>query len=320
MKLDEVNAKILYDLLIDGRKSFKDIAQECNTSKDVIAKRYKQMRIKGVITGATVENSSGCYGCSFVAAIEVKAQCQKEKEIISQLKKIPQVFGFYTIGVVPGFVAPVLLRSIDELDTIKQSIKKIRYVLDAESVMWTGIHNAPENLSILQGALRSKLTNAKATVKKPGSKFDDIDTQIIERLVANGRMPFTKISDELDVSTDTVIRRYEHLKQSGDLRVVIQLDPVKIGYFARAVFKLSFAATETSVDKARELADIPDVVLIHKTSGRFDFVILVMVKDIKQLLAVQKRITDMPCLTYMELHVEELSGPWPHAREFISTF
>jgi len=66
-EIDVINSKILKELLRDGRKSFAEIAKECKTSKDVIAKRYKQMKSKGIIVGVTIQNSCACRGCDIIA-------------------------------------------------------------------------------------------------------------------------------------------------------------------------------------------------------------------------------------------------------------
>jgi Lrp/AsnC family transcriptional regulator, regulator for asnA, asnC and gidA len=318
MKIDEINSKILKDLLVDGRKSFKEIAEECHTSKDVIAKRYKQMKTKGIITGATIQNSCDCYNSNFIANIEIRTQLQKEDQVMQALKQMPQVFDFYSVGVTPGFVVSVLLKSIGELDNIKDAIKKVPHVLETETMICTGFRNNPENLSIFDFLTKDK--TPKIVQKKSVLKIDSTDSQIIELLTRNGRLPFTKISEELNVSTDTVIRRYERLKQNGDVRVVIQLDPLKIGYYALAVFKLVFSYADDGEDKADLLSKISDVTLIHKTSGCYDFVILVLVRDIVQLMAVQKQLKNLASLNYMDVNFVELKGSWPHPREFISTF
>ena len=65
--IDAINKHILKDLLIDGKKSFTDIAKECGKSKDVITKRFNQMERKGIIVGATIQNSPVCFDGNFVA-------------------------------------------------------------------------------------------------------------------------------------------------------------------------------------------------------------------------------------------------------------
>jgi DNA-binding Lrp family transcriptional regulator len=47
--IDELDAKILANLLRDGRKKFSAIANETNVSLDVIFQHYKKMEKEGII-------------------------------------------------------------------------------------------------------------------------------------------------------------------------------------------------------------------------------------------------------------------------------
>lgn len=53
--LEEIDIKILKELLKDGRKSFTTIAEEYHTSKDIIWKHYQNMASAGIIVGATTQ-------------------------------------------------------------------------------------------------------------------------------------------------------------------------------------------------------------------------------------------------------------------------
>ena len=77
--------------------------------------------------------------------------------------------------------------------------------------------------------------------RKIESNIDDIDRAIINKLSLNGRMPFAEIADPLGVSTETIVRRYEKLKENRDLKVVVEIDPTKIGYYAFGIFNFSFS-------------------------------------------------------------------------------
>ncbi len=125
--IDPLNAKILKDLLRDGRKTFTQIAKDCNTSKDVITKRYKQMKNSGIIVGATVHNSPACYGANLVAGIYLKIKPNKEKQVLELVYKIPQFLYVYNIGIHPGLAALLIMKNIEELEEIKELIKKLPY-------------------------------------------------------------------------------------------------------------------------------------------------------------------------------------------------
>lgn len=61
--------------------------------------------------------------------------------------------------------------------------------------------------------------------------MDKIDLQMINELMDDARKPFREIAKKLDVSTQTVIKRYNTLKEKGTIQIcAISIDPNKIGY------------------------------------------------------------------------------------------
>lgn len=319
--IDAINKHILRDLLIDGKKSFTDIARECGKSKDVITKRFNQMEKKGIIVGATIQNSPACFDGNFVAGIQIFTHADKSGEAISIINRIPQIFAVYNVGVNPSLAASAVLKNIQELEAIKQAIKNLPFILGVKTEVWATIKNNPENLSLLKtlepGA--SVEENETKKLEKTQAKIDDLDKQIISKLALNARMHFNKIAKELGTSTDTIARRYEKLKQNGNLKVVIQIDPSKIGYSAYANIKLSFASEDASASVMDKIASIPDVNLVIRTIGDYDYTVSLMVKDIDQLIAAQRKIANIKNLTKMDVMIEKLFNTWPLNQEFITT-
>jgi len=48
--------------------------EESGTSKEVVSKRFKQVKTKGVIQGFTIQNSVRCYDARFIAYILLHVQ------------------------------------------------------------------------------------------------------------------------------------------------------------------------------------------------------------------------------------------------------
>ncbi len=320
--IDEIDKKILKELLIDGRKTFAEIAPKCNTTKDVISKRYKQMEKKGIIVGATIQNSYTCYLGKFVATILINFQRGKLDCAITSVKRIPHVFHVYSRVVNQTVAAVAILKSIEELEEAKHSIQRLPFILATDVRVWIGTRTTPENLSILNTQEQESKTVFRKEIlpeKKVETKIDNIDTKIIEKLAIDGHISFEKIAKPLGVSTDTVVRRYERLKENRDLKVVIQINPTKIGYYAYAIFYVSFSH-ETLERNTEILSKIQDINFITKSSGNFDYTFSFMIKDINQFIDTQEQIASLPGLMKMEVGVNRLFTVWPLQREFISTF
>ena len=116
--IDQINVKIIKELLNDGRKTFVEIAKECNTSKDVVAKRYKQMKDQGIIVGATIQNSCACYGCSFVGNFLVHVQHGNLDYVVALVKKIPKVLNIYPRVLRQNMSVMVALKEIEDLEQV----------------------------------------------------------------------------------------------------------------------------------------------------------------------------------------------------------
>jgi len=103
------------------------------------------------------------------------------------------------------------------------------------------------------------------------SVLDHIDRALVHALHVDGRAPFARIADVLDVSTQTVTRRYQRLRRDAGLRVVGLTAP---DLDSRWLVRLT-AAPATASDVARSLARRPDTSWVRLTSGGTEIVAVV---------------------------------------------
>ena len=59
--------------------------------------------------------------------------------------------------------------------------------------------------------------------------LDEIDRAVIHALQIDGRAPYSRIGEVLEVSTQTVARRYNRLRVEAGLRVAGLPDPQQAG-------------------------------------------------------------------------------------------
>src|SRR5918997_29950 len=101
------------------------------------------------------------------------------------------------------------------------------------------------------------------------SVLDHIDRALVHALHIDGRAPFARIADVLDVSTQTVTRRYQRLRRDAGLRVVGLTAPDR-ELDSRWLVRLTTAA-----DVARSLARRPDTSWVRLVSGGTEIVAVV---------------------------------------------
>ncbi len=106
--------------------------------------------------------------------------------------------------------------------------------------------------------------------KSPKVKIDEVDCEIILRLIDNARKPFTEIAKELLVSTGTVHQRVRKLESAGVINgYSLSINYHKFGY-SLTVYVGVFVQTGYSAMKViDQLNAIPEVTVADLASGTY---------------------------------------------------
>jgi Lrp/AsnC family transcriptional regulator, regulator for asnA, asnC and gidA len=319
--IDRLDEQILEQLLEDGRKSFVEIGKVCNTPYEVIIKRYKEMKKKGIIIGATNQINYRFYGIRYMGSISIDTNDNPE-ELIKFLHTIPNVVGIRSAIRKFGITAILQLTNIQEIEEIKDKIRKDSpiAVLSLDSNLWVDIRNMPENLFLSNKTDKIEKENSSGKNKQELIEFDDIDIKLIGSLSRDARRPFSKIASEIGTSVDTVIRRYERLVKRKVLKTVIQIDPRKIDYQAQAAFYISIQSKGSMEQTVNSLSKIRNVYQLTKTMGDADLFLLALVKDFNEYFALREEIAKQPALKLLRSEVNTISPVFPGPSLHMSTF
>ncbi len=138
VELDEIDVKILSALIRDARTKLKKIAKDCDLSSNAIIKRIKHLKSIGVIVGTTLYPDARKFGFTHVATIGVNLDYAQEDEIVklilertkTNLIELSSSIGKYDL------TAFMLTKSLQELDSITQAIRKQRGVKRVAVNIW----------------------------------------------------------------------------------------------------------------------------------------------------------------------------------------
>jgi Lrp/AsnC family transcriptional regulator for asnA, asnC and gidA len=111
------------------------------------------------------------------------------------------------------------------------------------------------------------------------SPVEKLNRSIIQLLQRDGRMPYSEIAQQLDVSEGTIRNRVANMKSAGMLQIVAIADPVAAEYRTDAMLGLKIAPGHTPQAVADRLSSFRRVVYILWTSGRFDLLVEVVSND-----------------------------------------
>jgi len=325
-KIKELDSEILKRLLKDGRTGYYEIAEQCGVSKNKVWKRCRAMEEKGVINGATVQINFGSFGYDALATFLVSVEAQQLEQAMELIRNITEIRSYRQYNSVYNIRAIATLRNLNELDYLKQIIRRKLPTVGLKTYIWTGVRNIPENLNFT-GAQKNTYE-----IEQPGLStgartlgeritVDELDKQIVTKLTADGRESFTKVAQEIGLSTDTVVKRYHRLKENGAIKVSIQINPNKIGYTSILDFNIAFTRPGGLSNPVVEaLAKIPDVIIITETSGDYDLQLSAMVRDTAQSFDMQDQIARISGITKIEAGARKIPERWPTPQQYISTF
>ncbi len=341
--MDDLDKKILWELLKDGRKSFTAIAKTNNVSEDTIWKRYKEMEKKGIITGATIQFNYKLFGYHAVGNVRLNIDSQNINPVLESLqnweligegvkvldslnnwpqtgqgaKGVTRLYGSqYTVNIF------VIFKTLRDLETAKEIITRQNHQINGfDTNVWVDTRAIPENiLHFSPQPAEQDVVTSKEPKPQEEVKIDEWDLQIVEKLSVDGRMPFGKIAKAMGVSTDTVTRRYERLKKNNLLRTVLQIDPAKLGYQGFLVILLEISIKGYINKTVEELSKIPGVHDIIRVSGSFDLEIVAHIEDCNSILTLNKEIAKIPYVKKVETSFAEVYHSWPPRRTPITTF
>jgi Lrp/AsnC family transcriptional regulator for asnA, asnC and gidA len=323
-ELSDLDSRILKELLRDGRVGYDELAMLCKASRNKIWKRYKALEKKGIVKGATTQVNFMHLGYAAMATLLISIRPQEVEQAMDFIGKIKDIQTYRQYNSLYNVRAVTTLENLHELDQVKQGIRQKLPIANLKTYLWTGIINIPENLKLNDTSRNknkiSQKTSLTTSASKEEKKIDSEDKKLIQILTKNGRMSFTKIAKEMKLATNTIVRRYNNLRNNGTIKVVIQIDPKKIGYCTILDFHLAFTSySVTSQSIVEYFSRVPDIIVVTKTSGDYDLQVTAMVKDIDQMFALQDEISKVPSVSKFEVSARKIPELWPPPQEHIST-
>lgn len=133
-ELDETNKKILDFLTKDGRKPYKEIADELGLSESTVRKRVAKMAQDKIIERFTVSINPEKTGKKVMAFLTVTPTSQSNiKELSDELMKFPQVNEAFYMSGKCGLLLKVQVSDLLNLDVLIEKIRNFNKINEIES-------------------------------------------------------------------------------------------------------------------------------------------------------------------------------------------
>jgi Lrp/AsnC family transcriptional regulator for asnA, asnC and gidA len=112
--------------------------------------------------------------------------------------------------------------------------------------------------------------------------IDELDRFILRTMQEDGRIPFSTIAKQANVSESTIRNRYLRMVDRGVVRTVASVDPYALGFQAPALIGVNVKPGTADL-VAKELVRISEVSYLVMTLGSFDLIVELFCRDLPHL-------------------------------------
>jgi len=157
--------------------------------------------------------------------------------------------------------------------------------------------------------------------------LDEKDRAIVSILQYDGRTPFTKIAEELNITEGSVRQRVKRLVDSRKLQIVGIAEPTEMGWKEAGIIGINVQA-DRIMEVADAIAQLPEVSYLIQAAGEFDFFAEVYCRDRDHFVSfLNNKLQKIPGVdrtqSFLILKMHKLSYRWgeaePPPKEFAST-
>lgn len=115
--------------------------------------------------------------------------------------------------------------------------------------------------------------------------LDEVDLQLLNLLQRDGRMTNADLAKKVSLSPPSTLQRVRSLERSGLVKgYTALLDAERLGFRITALTFVNLTLHQDQpIERFRKaIVDLPEVVECYHVSGEFDFVLKVIVRDMRQ--------------------------------------
>ncbi|KLT68163.1 MULTISPECIES: Lrp/AsnC family transcriptional regulator [Flavobacterium] len=122
------------------------------------------------------------------------------------------------------------------------------------------------------------------SIIKHNENTDYLDQEILRKLDENGRIPFSEIAKDLNISNSLVHLRVRKMQESGIIKgFSVKLDAKGIGFETITYTGIATKEARFAYSISEQLEKIPEVVECHWVSGKYALFIKIVAANNEEL-------------------------------------
>ena len=294
-KITELDRKILYELDLDGRASFSNIARKLNTTPQVIKYHYHALIDNQIIKNFWAFIDYSRVGYSFFWGYWFKFNGltkEKEDEIYNSFNKNKNIPIIMRCDGYADVLVAIITKDIFHHNRILQNIMAEigKYITKNDILVGIGFTKFPRSY-LNEKPNEEKMTHQSGSPTKVIS-LSETDKKILSLLQIDGRMEFTKIAKILNVSVSLIHKKYKYLTEKKVIvKTTYTLNHKNLNI---ELYRNAFKITQFNEEKVEEFYNYcikhPNVNNYVKVMGEWQVLIDFEVKNREELRGILREM------------------------------
>jgi Lrp/AsnC family leucine-responsive transcriptional regulator len=290
-KLDLKDRKILYELDLNSRQSFRSIGKKIGLSKDTVSSRIKSLIEDGIIQNfyAVIDAYKlGYFSIRFYITFQY-TNPEIEKEIIDYFIQNKNIYWVASIEGRFDLAVILWVKNIHEFYGFwEKTLEKYRDYFEKQIFsLYIELFHYRYSFLIEESVDRK---NFEITGGGSPVEIDDMDWKILYVLAPNTRLSITEIANKLHTTSIVVKNRINKLMKSGVIQGFrTKLDFSKLGM---DYYKVDIDLKEYSKNKVicNYLRQNPFLIYLNKSVGYADTEVEFIVNNLEQLREIMENV------------------------------
>ncbi|MFW0794744.1 Lrp/AsnC family transcriptional regulator [Gordonia sp. CPCC 205515] len=277
--LDDLDRRIVGALQVNGRASWRRIADALGESFSTVTRRGNALISSGAVRVATLPLGMSTH------VVYLDCLPGDIDDVASSLAADHRAVFVYRLGGSPSIVAEITAPE-------SELAQFTRDIADAHAAI-RSVHVAPvlRYFQTVAGWRPPVLTDAEVQALDldappenvgPSGEFDEPDATIVRALARDGRIALTTIAEEAGIPESTARRRVDHLFTTGRLHTRIVIEPASLGLPVEALLWIQ-ANPAVTVEVGEMLAKLPSVRYAALVMGRDALVVNITMSSFTEL-------------------------------------
>lgn len=139
-KVDEVDLKILNELIIDAKKAYTQIAKDLGISNTLVHQRIGKMREAGIIDKIEVKLNPKVLGFETFAYMGIVLKdTSRSAKVVEELEKIPEIVECSYVTGNFSFLLKVVVRNNEHLRDLFERLDNLNEIQQTETMISFGL-------------------------------------------------------------------------------------------------------------------------------------------------------------------------------------